>query len=241
MVMVMVVRHGGRRRGVIRRRWVRDRAEGGARGRGGCVQVMMVVMVGWVMGMMVYRGGGPDLVPQYPRDAADRGHVVLVADAVGQQAVPDLPREDPWVLELQLLDVLDHLRGGDPGLAAADRARQYAASLVVPGQDLADTAMADPQLPRDVARPDTQLGELHYSQPNRVRQRSAVHEHAAQLVHLAVLLLLVLRLLLLLLVRAELHRVALCSETGGNEGLNRSSLCCSLGRSGSLERLFNGD
>lgn len=176
---------------------------------------MMMVMMRWMMGMMVYRGRRADLVPQYPGNAAHRGHVVLVADAVGKQSVPDLPGENPRVLQLQLLDVLDHLRGCHPGLTAADRTRQYAARLVVPGQDLADTTMTDPQLPRDVARPDAQLCELHYSQSDSVRQGPPVHEHTPQLVHLAVLLLLlvVLRLLLLLLlVATQIGRVALCFE-----------------------------
>lgn len=211
---MVMMRYSGRRRGVIGRRRIRDRTEGGSsRGRGR-VQMMVMVMMRRMMRMMMDRGCSADLVPQYPRDAADRWDVVLVADAVREQAVPDLPGEDPGVLELQLLDVLHHLRGGHPGLTAADRARQYAACLVVPGQDLADTTMADPQLPRDVARPDAQLCELHYSQPDRVRQRSTVHEHTAQLVHLAVLLLLLLLvgllLLLLLLICTEFARVTLC-------------------------------
>lgn len=143
---------------------------------------------------------------------------MLIAHSVGQQTIPDLPREDPWILELQLLDVLHHIRGSDPGFAATDRTRQYAPCLVVPGQDLADTAMADSQLPRDIARPDTQLRELHYSQSDRVWQRTTVHEHTAQLVHLSVLLLLLLvvvlvrlLLLLLLLICSEFGRVTLCS------------------------------
>lgn len=222
MMMMMVMRYSGWRRCVIRRRRIRNGTESSpSRGRGR-VQVMMMVMMGWMMWMMMQRCGGANLVPQYPRDAAHGRHVVLVADTVGEQTVPDLPGEDTRVLELQLLDVLDHLRRGHPGLAAADRARQYAARLVVPGQDFADTTMADPQLPRDVARPDAQLCQLHYSQPDRVRQGSPVHEHATELVHLPVLLLLLLVLLLvllLLLVRAQLGRVALCAQRRGKRGI----------------------
>lgn len=50
-----------------------------------------------------------DLAAQDAADAADGGHVELVADAVRQQPVADLPREDTRVLLLQLADVSDHL------------------------------------------------------------------------------------------------------------------------------------
>lgn len=62
------------------------------------------------------------LVPKYPADRADRRHVVLVADAIGEQLVPDFPGENSGILLLQLLDVGDHLGGGDARLRAADRA-----------------------------------------------------------------------------------------------------------------------
>lgn len=74
-----------------------------------------------------------DLVPQDAANGADRRHVVLVADAVGQQAVPDLPGEDPRVALLVVSDVLDHVGGGDAGFAPADGAGQDGARLVVAG------------------------------------------------------------------------------------------------------------
>lgn len=50
-----------------------------------------------------------DLAAQDAADAADGGHVELVADAVREQPLADLPREDARVLLLQLADVSDHL------------------------------------------------------------------------------------------------------------------------------------
>jgi len=94
--------------------------------------MMMMMVVGRVMRMMMHGRSGADLVTQYPRDAGHRRYVVLVADAVGQQPIPNLPREDARVLELQLLDVLHDFRRGNARLAAADCARQDAAGLVVP-------------------------------------------------------------------------------------------------------------
>lgn len=92
---------------------------------------------------MVHGRGGADLVPQYSRDAGDRRHVVLVADAVGQQPVPDLPGEDTRVLQLQVLDVLHDFRRGDARLAAADRAWQDATRLVIARQYLTDASVTD--------------------------------------------------------------------------------------------------
>ena len=172
-----MVRYSGRRRRVIRRRWIRDRTEGSSSRGCGRVQVMMMMMMRRMMGMMMNRGRCADFVSQYPRDAAHRWHVVFIAYAIRQQTIPDLPREDTRILQLQLFDILHHFWGGDTGFTATDRTRQYAACLVVPGQNLADTTMADPQLPRDVARPDAQLCKFHYSQSNCVWQGSTIHEH----------------------------------------------------------------
>jgi hypothetical protein len=57
-----------------------------------------------------------------------------------------------------------------------------------PGQDLGHAAMGNPQLPGDVARPNTVVSQLHYSLPYNVRQRPAVHKNATQLVHTAMAL-----------------------------------------------------
>ncbi|TNN83773.1 hypothetical protein EYF80_005949 [Liparis tanakae] len=56
-------------------------------------------------------------------------------------------------------------------------------SVHPPAQDLADAAVADPQLSGDVAGPDALVGQLHYPLPHHVREGSAVHKHPAELVH----------------------------------------------------------
>lgn len=57
--------------------------------------------------------------------------------------------------------------------------------------------MRDAQLTADVTRPDADAGQFDDAHSDRVGQRPSVDEHAAELVHLAVLLLLLLLLLLL--------------------------------------------
>ncbi len=67
-----------------------------------------------------------------PVDAGDAGHVLLVADALGQQAVSDLPGEHGRVLLLVLADGVHDGRGRHLGLAAPDDASLEVARLVVP-------------------------------------------------------------------------------------------------------------
>jgi len=52
---------------------------------------------------------------------------------------------------------------------------------VVAGQDFRDAAVADPELPRDVARPDPELGQLDDPDPDVVGQGPAVDEDSAEL------------------------------------------------------------
>ena len=97
-----------------------------------------------------------DLVPEDPADGADGGHVVLVADPVRQQLVPDLPGEDARVPFLVGLDVLDHVRGGHARLGTADGSWRMDPVSFVARQDLADAAVGHAQLParcRRAARP----------------------------------------------------------------------------------------
>jgi hypothetical protein len=129
-----------------------------------------------------------DLVPQDPADGADRGNVVLVADAVREEPVADLPGEDSGVLLLQVLDVGHHFGGGDARLGAADGAGEDGAGLVVPGQDLGHATVGDAQLPGDVAGADAHLGQLDDPEADGVGQGAAVDEDAAELVDLPVLL-----------------------------------------------------
>ena len=121
----------------------------GARGRHGAgVGVLVDVVVGErrLRRRLLARLVGPglrqatNLIAQNTADGAHRGHVVLVADAVGQQPVADLPGEDAGVALLVVPDMLDHVGGGDAGFAAPDSAGQDVARLVVARQDLAHAA-----------------------------------------------------------------------------------------------------
>ncbi len=131
---------------------------------------------------------GADLVPQDPGDGGDRGHVVLVADAVAQQLVSDLPGEDARVLLLQVPDVVDHFGGGHPWLGTPDSPRKYGPGFVVPGQDLADASVANAQLAADVAGPDAQLGQLDDAHPDVVGQGAPIDENPSELVDLSILI-----------------------------------------------------
>lgn len=49
----------------------------------------------------------------------------------------------------------------------------------VPGQNFRDASVGDAKLARDIARPDTVVGQLDDALPDDVWKRAAVHEHAA--------------------------------------------------------------
>ena len=58
--------------------------------------------------------------------------------------------------------------------------------LFLPGEDLGDASVADPELPGDVAGAHAVVRQLDDPLADDVGQRPPVDEHAAQLVHAAV-------------------------------------------------------
>ena len=66
---------------------------------------------------------------------------LVVADAVSEQLVPDLPGEDGGTLLLVPPDLVDHLVGGNAGLRTPDRLRPDRTGFVVTTQDLGHTAV----------------------------------------------------------------------------------------------------
>lgn len=77
-----------------------------------------------------YSDMGADSLCTYAR------YVVVCADTLGQQSVPNFPRENGRALPLKLGDFSDHLRCGHSRFTSADRARSDRACFVVPAQDL---------------------------------------------------------------------------------------------------------
>lgn len=69
-----------------------------------------------------------------PIDGRHTGHVVLWADALGQQSIAYLPREHRRVLALVVGDRVDHGWRGYFGFRAANDARLEAARFVVAGK-----------------------------------------------------------------------------------------------------------
>lgn len=127
VVVVLGVGGGGRRRpevgggaedvghGVRAGPAVRGRGATGLAGRR-CVRVGREAdrVVDVLVDVLRVRQQAADLAAQDAADAADGGHVELVAHAVRQQPLADLPREDARVFLLQLADVGDHLETIEP-------------------------------------------------------------------------------------------------------------------------------
>lgn len=68
-------------------------------------------------------------------------YVVVRADALGEQSVPDFPGENGRALPLKLGDFADHLRCGHSRFTSSNRAWSNRACLVVPAQDLTHTSV----------------------------------------------------------------------------------------------------
>ena len=68
-----------------------------------------------------------------PVDAGDAGDILLAADALGEQPVPDLPGEHGWVLLLVLGDRVHHHRRGHLRLRPPDHPSLEVTSLVESG------------------------------------------------------------------------------------------------------------
>lgn len=74
-----------------------------------------------------------------------RGHIVVGADAFGQETISDFPGEDGRALPLKLGNFAHHVVGGYSWLASADGFGSNRTRLVVATQYLGDTTIADLQ------------------------------------------------------------------------------------------------
>ena len=71
-----------------------------------------------------------------PVDGADAGDVVLRADPLRKEPVPDLPGEHGRILLLVLADGVHHWRCGHLGLAASDYTSLVVTSLVISAESV---------------------------------------------------------------------------------------------------------
>ena len=122
------------------------------------------------------------LVPHDPVDAGHARHAVLVADALRQQPVSDLPGEHGGILLLVFTDGIHHWRRGHLGFAAAYNPRLEVASLVVSGEYLGDTTMRYSELSADITRPHSLVSKFHDPLSHHVRKGAPVDKKPPELV-----------------------------------------------------------
>lgn len=61
---------------------------------------------------------------------------------------------------------------------AVDRSEKGRSRTSSPSQDLADAAVADPELPGDVAGPDALVSHVHDALPDHLRKRASINKHS---------------------------------------------------------------
>ena len=126
------------------------------------------------------------LVPHDPVDAGDAGDALLVADALRQEPVPDLPGKHSGILLLVLGNGINNWRCGHLGFAATNHPGLEVASFVISWEDLRDTSMGDSELAADVAGPHSLVSKLHNPWSDDVGQRAAIDKNPSKLVNTAV-------------------------------------------------------
>lgn len=125
-------------------------------------------------------------VSDYPVDGADAGHTFVVAYALQEQPVSDLPGKKRGVGVFQMQNHLNHFGCGNLGLGSTNYPWPDASCLIVPGQDFAHAAVTDAHASGDLARTHSLSCKLHNALPERVRQWASVYEDSSELVHAAV-------------------------------------------------------
>ena len=108
-------------------------------------------------------------------------------DGIGQnryldEFVADLPRENVGILAPIVVDLLLDVVGGHLGLGSANDTRPDASGFLVAVQDLGHASVRHPQLSRNDARTHSGGGQFDDFQTNVIGQRTAIDEHATQLI-----------------------------------------------------------
>jgi len=113
----------------------------------GVVMLMRLMVLGHLGGRLCRRvlacpwivcrvSQGAYFVSEDATDGRDRGNVVLVADPIRQETVPNLPGKNARIFLFEFADEANDLGSCDPGLAAPNSPRQDGSRLVVASKDL---------------------------------------------------------------------------------------------------------
>lgn len=99
--------------------------------------------------------------------------------------VANLPTEDARILAAIVCDAALDSGGGNSRFATADDTGADGARLLVTVEDLTDATVWHPKLPWDDARTHTARSQFDDLEPDLIRERTPVDEHATQLVDAA--------------------------------------------------------
>ena len=110
-----------------------------------------------------------DTISNNSVNRADTGNIVSCAYTFAQKSIPNLPSEHSRICSLVVRDLIYDGTCCYLGLASTDNTRPNGASLVESAQNLAHTAVRNPQLSRYVTWPHSTLSQLNNSLSNNIR------------------------------------------------------------------------
>ncbi len=109
-------------------------------------------------------------------------YIILVANSLRQKPVSDFPGKNWGAFAFVDGNFVDHLWGGHSGFAATNGPGSNRPGLIVAAQYFGYTAVGHLKDPGYVTGSCTTVSELYNPLPGRIRQRTSVDEHAAELV-----------------------------------------------------------
>lgn len=118
-----------------------------------------------------------------PRYRTHRRCTVLIADAVFNETITNLPRINCRVFLFVFFNFHFDRRSGDSGLWSSDHSRPNTSCFLISVQNLRHAAVWDAKLTRYLTWTDPWGCHLHNPQPNMIRKRSSIDENTSQLIY----------------------------------------------------------
>jgi len=125
---------------------------------------------------------GRGQVAKHSVDGGNTGHIISIADSLGQESVSDLPGEDAGALSLVVGDLVHHSRSSHTRLGSSDSSGLDGPCLVISSKYFRNATIGDLEDSGDVARSGSLMSEFNNLLSSGVRQWSPIDIHSSQLI-----------------------------------------------------------